>query len=173
MMNSWSTRPTEVANLLNPAFSGALVRTSVEGYVRESTGGMPFAIAFLVLPLCLHTGTSNRLPVSPTATPLHTWIQREENRDVLISIADRVTALVPFTREAILFAASRAVLAFDDVGLLRAGTAKWPRLISPSNSYRNSGIEVKEAIRQAEFVGRWLALAGRSEFVFTILGVRP
>ena len=172
-MSPWVERPTEVANLLNPAFAGALIRTSVEGYVSESQNGMPFEIAFLVLPLCLHTGTATRLPASAAATPLHTWLQREENRDVLISFADRIMALVPFTREAILFAASRAVVAFDDAGRLRAGTAAWPKLSSYGNSYRNSGAEVKEAIRQAEFVGRWFALAGTTEFVFTILGVRP
>ncbi len=109
----WSERPTEVANLLNPAFAGALLRTSVEGYIEEAESGMPFEVAFLVLPFCLHTGTSTRLPISASATPLHTWIQRDENRDVLISFSGRVSALVPFTREAMLFAASRDVLVFD------------------------------------------------------------
>lgn len=172
-MISWSERPTEVANLLNPAFAGALLRTSVDGYFDESKSGMPFEIAFLVLPFCLHTGTVTRLPQSATATPLHTWLQRDENRDVLISVADRVATLIPFTREAILFATSRDVLIFDDANRLQGGAVKWPKLTSYSNSYRNSGSEVKEAIRQAEFVGRWFALAGSTEFVFTILGVRP
>jgi hypothetical protein len=172
-MSPWVDRPTEVANLLNPAFAGALLRTSVEGYVAEAELGMPFEIAFLILPFCLHTGTITRLPTSVTATPLHTWLQREENRDVLVSFADRVISLIPFTREALLFASSRAVLEFDDAGRLLAGKSKWPKLTSYSNPYRNSGTEIKEAIRQAEFVGRWFALAGTTEFVFTILGVRP
>lgn len=172
-MISWSERPTEVANLLNPAFAGALLRTSVEGYVAEAQCGMPFEIAFLVLPFCLHAGTLTRLPMSASATPLHTWIQRDENRDVLISFAERVGTLVPFTREAMLFAASRDVLVFDTSNRILGGPVKWPKLTSYSNPYRNSGSEVKEAIRQAEFVGRWFALAGSTEFVFTILGVRP
>ncbi|MEA2632425.1 MAG: ABC-three component system Middle Component 3, partial [Chloroflexota bacterium] len=36
---------------------------------------------------------------------------------------ERVRSLVPFTREAILFAAQRGIVLFDDDGLLRSGTA--------------------------------------------------
>lgn len=173
MMKPWPERPTEVANLLNPAFAGALLRTSVESYVKAGESGMPFEVAFLVLPLCLHTATVARLPQSAVATSFHMWLQREENRDLLIGFGDRVAALVPFTREAILFTTSRGVVVFDADGRLIEGNAAWPRLTSASNPYRNSGAEIKESIRRAEFVGRWLALAGTTAFVFSILGVRP
>src|SRR5258708_6268367 len=59
MMSPWTERPTEVANLLNPAFVGALLRTAVEGYIGEAASGMPFEVAFLVLPFCLHTSTAS------------------------------------------------------------------------------------------------------------------
>src|SRR5947209_3522225 len=36
MMQPWSERPTEVANLLNPAFLGALLRKAVDGYAEKS-----------------------------------------------------------------------------------------------------------------------------------------
>lgn len=173
MMSLWTERPTELANLLNPAFTGALLRTALDGYVDELHAGMPFELAFLVLPLCLHPGTASRLPTDASKTPLHAWLQREENRDVLVSFADRVLALVPYTREALVFAAQRGVLVFDDSGAIRVGAVKWAKLTSYSNSYRNSGEEVKEAIRRAEFVGRWFALAGTTTTIFTLLGVQP
>ena len=173
MMSPWTERPTEVANLLNPAFVGALLRTAVEGYIGEGGSGMPFEVAFLVMPFCLHFGTASRLPARAASTPLHAWVQAEENRDVLVSFADRVSALVPFTREALVFAANRDVITIDSAGTLQTGSAVWPKLTSYSNSYRNSGEEIKEAIRLAEFVGRWFALAGTKETLFTILGVRP
>jgi hypothetical protein len=165
----WTERPSEVANLLNPAFIGALLRSAVKAYVDETEKGMPFEVAFLVLPFCLHPATASRFPARAASTPLHAWLQREENRDVLVGIGDRASALVQFTREALLFASLRGVIAFDDGGLLQPGEAN----LRGITSYRNTGEEVKEALRRAEFTGRWLALAGTTETIFTILGVRP
>lgn len=122
MMLRWEERPTEVANLLNPAFVGILLRRAVDGYAQHSQKGMPLELLFLVLPFCLHAATARRLPRA-VSTPLHVWLQRAENRDVLISFAERASALVPFGREAIMFAAQRGVLAIEESGLLRAGDA--------------------------------------------------
>ncbi len=169
MMDRWEDRPTEVANLLNPAFTGALLRRSLEAYSTEIRSGMPFGLAFLVLPMSLHPGTARRFPARPASTPLHAWLQREENRDVLIAFGERVRALVPFTREALLFAAYRDVIVFDEAGLLRPGTAT----LRGITTYREVGDEVKEAFRRSEQVGRWFALSGTTTTIFTILGVRP
>ena len=107
MMQPWSERPFEISNLLNPAFAGVLLRKSVEGYSAQARDGMPVELAFLVMPLCLHPGTVRRLPARAASTPLHAWLQREENRDVLIKFDERVRSLAPFTREALIFAAQR------------------------------------------------------------------
>lgn len=168
-MDRWEDRPMEVANLLNPAFTGALLRRSLDTYSDEIGSGMPFGLVFLVLPMSLHPGTARRLPARPASTPLHTWLHREENRDVVIDFGERVQALVPFTREALLFAAQRGVVAFDDNGLLRPGTATLRGL----TNYREVGDEVREAFRRSEQVGRWFALSGTTTTIFTILGVRP
>lgn len=169
MMPPWNERPTEVANLLNPAFVGALLRKAVEGYTEESSDGMPFEMLFLVLPFCLHPATATRLPARAASTPLHAWLQRDENRDVLVTFPDRASALVPFVREALLFAAERGVLAVGDDGRLRAGA----NALRGITTYRTSGDEVRDALRLSEFVGRWFALAGTTATVFTLLGVRP
>jgi hypothetical protein len=169
MMGPWGERPTEVANLLNPAFAGALLRLALDGYAREARAGLPFELAFLVLPICLHPGTTSRLPVSPTTTPIHAWLQRDANRDVLVSFPERLRSLLPFTREAILYAAQRGVISVDDAGLLRAG----PKKLRGITAYRKSGGEVSEAIRRAEFTGRWFALSGTTSTIFTLFGVRP
>lgn len=168
-MDRWEDRPTEVANLLNPAFTGALLRRSLEAFSAEARGGMPFGLAFLVLPMALHPGTARRFPARAASTPLHAWLQREENRDVLISFGERVRSLVPFTREALLFAAQRGIVVFDDDGRLTPGTAG----LRGITNYREAGVEVKEAFRRSEFVGRWFALSGTTTTIFTILGVRP
>jgi Family of unknown function (DUF6521) len=118
MMPTWNERPTEVANLLNPAFVGILLRKAVDGFNGEIKDGMPLELLYLVLPFCLHPATAARLPRSPSATPLHVWLQKEENRDVLLSFAERASALVPFVREALLFSCSRQVISIGEDGLL-------------------------------------------------------
>jgi hypothetical protein len=94
---------------------------------------------------------------------------REENRDVLVSFGERVSALVPFTREALVFAGQRGVIVFDDSGRLRAGDAP----LRGITTYPNTSDDIKQAVRRAEFVGRWFALAGTTATIYSLLGVRP
>jgi hypothetical protein len=169
MMASWNNRPTEVANLLNPAFVGVLLRSAIDGYAEEVKAGMPFELLFLVPPFCLHPATAERLPRSPSVTPLHVWLQREGNRDVLLTFADRASALVPFVREALLFACERLILTVGDDGRLSRGSAN----LRGITVYRSTSKEVREAIRLAELVGKWFSLAGTTATIFTLLGVRP
>ena len=117
----WEERPVEIANLLNPAFLGAILRKSIDGYVTRSPEGMPFAVAFLVPAFALHPNTARRLPRRTASTPLHMWLQRDENRDVLVALADRITALVPFVREALIYAIQRKVIEITDMGRLKPG----------------------------------------------------
>jgi hypothetical protein len=163
---AWEERPTELANLLNPAFTGAVLRMAVSGYVREAQPGMPFELAFLVFPFCLHRATRGRLPRA-VSTLLHTWLQ--ENKDVLVQFPERSRSLVPFTKEAIAFACQRGVLTIDDAGLLQQGEAT----LKGITSYKTTSDEVKEATSRGEFVGRWFALSGTPITIYTLLGVRP
>src|SRR4051812_40074 len=117
----WEDRPVEVANLLNPAFMGAVLRKAVDGYVEQVPDGLPFELVFLVPAFALHPNTAQRLPLRAASTPLHMWIQRDENRDVLVALSDRIAALVPFVREALVFSAQRNVIAFADMGRLIPG----------------------------------------------------
>lgn len=169
MMPPWNERPCEIANLFNPAFIGVVLRKSIDGYTAETPAGMPFELLFLVPPICLHPATAMRLPRSPSATPLHVWLQREDNRDVLLAFSERASAIVPFVREALLFCCGRGIITIGDDGKLRPGNSK----LRGITQYRTASEEVKEAIRLAEITGRWFALAGTTATVFTLLGVQP
>jgi len=166
MNTVWNDRPTEVANLLNPAFTGAALRMAVSGYFGETNAGMPFELAFLVFPFALHEATRSRLPRA-VSTLLHTWLQ--ENRDVVVQFPERTRSLVPFTKEAIVYTCQRDVLTVDDEGALHPGDAKLKKVAA----YKTASNEVKEALGRAEFVGRWFALSGTPVTILTLLGVRP
>lgn len=167
MMETWSERPRDLASLLNPAFTGILLRSAVDGYVREAGVGLPYPLAFLVLPLSVHRQTAERLPRG-ISTMFQSWLQ--ENREVLVGFPDRAKSLLPFTREAIIFAGQRGALSITDDGSLVPGEKKL-KGISPYKT--KSHDEVKEAVRKSEFVGRWFALAGPPPTVYSLLGVRP
>lgn len=166
MSTVWNDRPTEVANLLNPAFTGAALRLAVSGYCGEANAGMPFELAFLVFPFALHGSTRSRLPRA-VSTLLHTWLQ--DNRDVVVQFPARTQSLVPFTKEAIVFACQRDVLAFDDEGAIRPGNTKLKKVAA----YKTASDEIKDALNRAEFVGRWFAMSGSPVTILTLLGVRP
>jgi len=53
-MKTWNERPFEIRNLFNPAFCGVVLLRAFQGYEEEDASGMPFSLALLVLPLCLH-----------------------------------------------------------------------------------------------------------------------
>ena len=163
-MKTWAERPAEIANLFNPAFCAIVLRQSVRGFVQEKGEGLPFALAFLVLPIVLHKRTRELLPKS-IATKMHPWIQ--DHQDVRVGFAGRCCALLPHTQEAIVFAATNDLLAMSANGRIEA-----PQVPLPSASWPDDS-EPAVCISRARFVGRWLSTAGDVATIFAMWGVRP
>ena len=166
MLDKWDERPQDVSNLLNPAFLGLLLHKSVRGFKRETHTGMPFELVSLILPFVLHPATRNRLPPKITTT-LPTWLQL--NRDLLVGLPNRTRELLPFTREALSFMVGRGVLVFNDDGRIDAGAIK----PASTSQYQETTEEIAACCKRAEFVGRWLALAGSATTIYVLLGIRP
>src|SRR6202521_325469 len=98
-MRPWEDRPAEVANLLNPAFCGWIIFQCVKSHIDESDGRpMPYALAFLVLPLVLHRYT--RETMKSTTRHLQVWLNG--NQQSKIGLAERARSLVPYSREALM-----------------------------------------------------------------------
>jgi hypothetical protein len=163
---NWHDRPFDISNLLNPAFLGTVLRKSTDGFCRERERGLPFELAFVVFPLVLHGDTRNQLPNS-VATRVQPWLY--EHRQVLIEFAWRTREIVPFAKEAIMFAVNRDVVRIRVTGQLIAGDTKLRGL----TSYQSKSQEIKEIIRKSEFVGRWLSSAGPSTNVYASFGITP
>lgn len=163
-MKPWQDRPPEVAHLFNPAFCALLLRESVVGYMEGKPEGMPYAIAFLLLPIVLHKSTRSALP-NTTATRMHPWLQ--DHQEARVGFPERCAAVGAYTREGILFAARNSLLAFSQQGLLTAPRLRIRGLAWPQDS------ESAICRQRARFVGRWLANAGDSQTIFVIWGVRP
>jgi hypothetical protein len=163
-MVRWPERPTEVANLLNPAFCALILRESVRGFADDAPSGMPFPLVFLILPLTLHKRTREAFPNS-IATKMHPWI--ENNQQAQVGFAQRCSAIVSHTKEALLFANANDLIEFTSDARL---VIKRPRLTRPAWP---GDSEPTSCLDSARFLGRWLSRAGDTATVFAMWGVRP
>jgi ABC-3C biological conflict system middle component len=163
-MKPWSERPPEVAHLFNPAFCALLLREAIRGFAEVSPSGMPHPLVFLLLPIVLHKATRESLPGSIT-TKMHPWLQ--EHQEARIGFCERCAAILPHTREAILFAMNAQMVTLSQDGSMQAPRLRLKQLPWPSDS------ESAACRKRAHFVGRWLALAGDNATIFAMWGVRP
>jgi hypothetical protein len=164
-MIPWDERPLEVATLLNPAFCGEVLRSSVEAYSNITSQGMPFPLLYLVLPIVLHSKT--RATIAVQNRQLHIWLK--DHPELKIGFAERTRDLVPITREAVMFMLQLNALSFDNTGDVRAQTdRKRARLSQAVDS-----AEVSACYRTAGVVGRWFARAGTPATVYAMWGIRP
>lgn len=161
-MTSWSARPAEIARLLNPAFCALVLRAAVRGYTSEDKAGMPFVLSFVVLPLALHRPSRMALPKT-VARRLAFWISDEQQ--LRIGLSDRARALVPFTKEALIFGLRDKLFATEHSQLRpvrRRIKVPWPTDSDPS-----------ECMNAAHTLGRLFARAGDPGTVLANFGIAP
>jgi hypothetical protein len=162
-MRQWSERSDEVASLFNPAFCGTLVFHAARHYTQEAEGGMPLSLSSLVLPFVLNCRLRSALPQT-IRTPFEIWCRREGQ--VRIGLAERVRALLPITKESLLFLGQHNLLSITDGALTvrkRApmGMAK----------FEASDEEIGECFTKARVLGIMMARAGDEASVLMSLGL--
>ena len=160
---SWDDRPDEVKYLLNPAFCGRLLCATVGEYYKKTQRGFPYPLIYLILPLVLPRQI--RVEIN-SRTSFTNWVQ--QHSELLFNFGERTKDLVEITNETVLFLMQTGCLELTDNGELCE--TKETRSINKSK-YIDS--EVKECLQKAGHVGRWFAMTGRIETIYTCLGVRP
>jgi len=162
-MKKWNERPFEIRNLFNPAFCGVLLLRAFQGFEEEDDSGMPFSLALLVLPLCLHKDTREIISNNPQRYLLKTISEKPQ---ILIDFAERTRNLLPYTFEALGF-----VMQLRSFEVTSRGGLK----------LRDKGIRKKidgtqesvECQRIARIVGKNFAKIGDRVTIYTTLGIRP
>ena len=164
-MTAWTSRPVEVANLLNPAFCSVLIFEAANSYQQEQNASFPFSLSFLVLPIILHESTREKLPRS-IMTKMHSWIRN--NPELRIGFAERARQMVPYTRESLLFGISTSVLLLNnqtgdiDVDPKKLGKRTW-----------QTGTEESACIRKSVLLGKWFAQTGDATIIYGMWGIQP
>jgi hypothetical protein len=162
-MKRWDQRPFEVRNLFNPAFCGLVLFRALQGYEEENEDGMPFSLALLVLPLCLHKDSRQVIAGSPRSYLVKTI---EKNPQLLVGFADRVVDLLPFSLEAFGILMERGCFIVSPDGRLRSV----PDRVRKSISGTEESISCQ---RVARIVGKEFARIADRVTVYTTFGIRP
>jgi len=167
MLEGWNRRPSEEANLFNPAFLASLLHEFAKDYSKQTGNGVPLTFFGPSLSAVLHKPTRSRLPYS-TVTSLYEWIQ--DNEDLLIGFARRVQGISPYYKEALRFALQKGTLACGDGHMIRLGTAKGH---FPAKFLRDTTAETKDIIERNRFFARWFAKSGSEATIIAAWGLRP
>lgn len=162
-MRAWDQRPFEIRNLFNPAFCGVVLHRALTGYEEEDEAGMPFSLALLILPLCLHKDTRKVLSENSRGYFLKAI---EKNPRILVGFAERAKHLLPFALEALGFLMAHGCFIVTDQGRLQTVDRRVRKKVTGSD-------ESVECQKVARFVGREFARVADCITVFTSLGVRP
>jgi hypothetical protein len=162
-MKRWDQRPIEIRNLFNPAFCGLVLFRSFCGYEEEDSRGMPFSLALLILPLCLHKPSREILVRANRSYLLRVVSSHPE---LLVDFGRRAKDLLPFTFEALGFLMQLGVFEVQQNGRLKAvpaGVRKTPTGTAESIACQ----------RVARFLGKEFARVGDRSTLYTTMGVRP
>jgi hypothetical protein len=162
-MKAWNQRPFEVRNLFNPAFCGLILFKALRGYEELDEAGMPFSLALLVLPLCLHKDSRQTLEKGNRSYLLRVV---EKNPKLLIGFATRAAELLPFALEAFGYLMERGVIQVADNGRIYT----IPDLVRKSDTGTAESVSCQ---RVARFVGKEFARIDDRVTVYTTFGVRP
>lgn len=162
-MKHWDERPFEIRNLLNPAFSGLVLYRALCGYEEEDPRGMPFSLALLILPLCLHK-LSREIFLRGNRSYFLKLVSLHP--ELLVNFDRRATDLLPFTLEALGFLMQLGVFQVDAEGRLKAN-------LSGVRKSLTGTVETVACQRVARFLGKEFARVGDRATLYTTLGVRP
>ncbi len=164
-MKPWAERSIEEANLLNPAFCSGVVTASAAGYREVCEEGLPFPLAFMVLPIMLYKPARQALP--RLTKSMAAWLA--ENESVRIGLSRRMISLKPHTREAILFGIRYGWLSMVNEG--RIESAKMASQIGYLAKKLTD--EPRECFRKGLMLGKWFAKSGNAVTVMNLWGIRP
>ena len=165
MLNQSSYSEEEIG-LLNPAYIGFILYSSIREFVVFKKEGMHCALPFVSIPMSMNKALSEKLP-STYKTPISSWVT--SNEGVLAGLYEQAESYNPVVKSSISFLLDRKLISITDDGYFLIednSLVKSPALFKKSD-------DMKEALRASKFIGKWFSHAPSVETIFALLGVRP
>jgi hypothetical protein len=148
--------------LLNEAYLGLLIALAARHYANTAPSGMPFALAFVAIPLVVHEPTRALLP-GRTNARFGKWV--EANPFIRSRTAEHAVALTPFVQRAIRYSLRSGALTLDGETLKSSIPLRRHAALATADA--------RDAGKQAAFVGRWFAAVGDVPAIFRLIGLSP
>lgn len=143
---------TEVQAMQNPALGAALLWRFACGYNPKDTNGngVPMPLAFIVLPIVLHTRTRDEVHATQASSSVRKFEDKfREQGDLLLAINQRTIAMRPLSLRSLQLALASGLLTLlPDQGTL------WPRTYTAT---AGTGKSVEGLMKAAEKLGTWCA----------------
>jgi hypothetical protein len=163
-MREWKQRNPIVANLLNPAFCGEIIRRTARAYNKSTNTKFPFAFTFIVLPILLHKKTRERMPTT-TRSYLFAWV--EDNEDIFYDFSKRAKSMVPFTKESLLFLLQNNLIKVDKNGQIEIIERRMKR-------FKGDDLEeINSILKKSEMLGKWLSSNSNVNSVYSFFRITP
>jgi hypothetical protein len=148
----------------NPAFCASALAAFTAAYVSLSQAGPELPACYIALPVALSGDLAATFNGTNRNTGLLEWLTRSPQ--VQVGLAARINASMNIVTEAVRFGCFTHVLVLGEDGRVRIGTQK----IKKSSLDKLHG-EPAQAIKYAERLGFWFAMAGSTRTTFNMMGL--
>jgi Family of unknown function (DUF6521) len=151
----------DIQSIQNPGLGAALIWKFSQGYAPKESAleGVPFLLAFIVLPLILHKGT--RSNISATQAGLYKFEEKYHDKyDLLFAIHDRALAMRELSRKSISTGIATGLLT-----LVPAEGVIWPNDLPDP---KNLPPSITALLKAAKKLGSWARQVSLFELTKTL-----
>lgn len=148
----------------NPAFCAYALTGFTAAYVSIKNSGPELPLGYIALPIALSGDLAGAFDGTNRKTGLLEWLNRSPQ--VHVGLAERINASMPVVTEAIRFGCFVRVLVVEADGRIRVGSQKLKR-----SAIGGLGEGPARALRHAERLGYWFAMAGSTRTTFDMMGL--
>ena len=162
-MKPWNKRPREIRNLFNPVFCSLVIVRGIQGFSTQKKEPIPFSLALLILPICLHKQTRELFKKSS-----RTYFTKivQNHPEIKIDFAKRAEQLLPYTMEAFAYLSAFDYIDVNEAGAIQLTHRKIRKSIVGSN-------DSKDCQKVALSIGKKMAAIDDRVTIYTTLGIRP
>jgi Family of unknown function (DUF6521) len=148
----------------NPAFCAYALTGFAAAYASIKDAGPELPLGYVALPIALSGDLAGAFDGTNRKTGLLEWLNRRPQ--VQVELAERINASMSMVTEAVRFGCFARVLTVEANGRIRVGSQKLKK--SPIDGL---GEGTSRALKHAERLGYWFAMAGSTRTTFDMMGL--
>lgn len=149
----------------NPAYCALVLHSFIQGFQRESSGGLEFPLAYLALPITMSSNYDSAFINTRVDTGFFTWVDR--NPGIIVELSEVVSSTKEITKNAIKFGAAKRIIGVNSNGQLITDS---DNLLAPKKAPKSSDL-AKVTTKSYRF-GQWLGQVDSTKTIYNHLGLK-